>query len=167
MKLDELNRLGEADFTAALAKIYEHSPWVAARAAPARPFGSIDALAKAMAETVASATDAERHALVHAHPDLAGRLARAGDLAEASKAEQSALGLDHLSDEEFDRFDALNRAYRTRFAFPFIIAVGRQTRASVLAAFERRLTNDRTAEFETALAEIDAIARLRLHALLS
>jgi 2-oxo-4-hydroxy-4-carboxy-5-ureidoimidazoline decarboxylase len=167
MMLDEMNSLGEADFTALLAAIYEHSPWVAARVASLRPFTSIDALAEAMAATVATATDTERRTLVDAHPDLAGRLARAGDLAEASKAEQSALGLDRLSDEEFDRFDALNRAYRTRFGFPFIIAVGRQTRASVLAAFERRLTNDPATELATALTEIDAIARLRLRCLLS
>ena len=37
--------------------------------------------------------------------------------------------------------------------------------AEILDAFERRLQNDYDAEFETALAEIHKIARLRLDAM--
>jgi 2-oxo-4-hydroxy-4-carboxy-5-ureidoimidazoline decarboxylase len=166
MTIEDLNRAETSDFTAALCAIYEHSPWVAARAAPQRPFASVDALHAAMAHEVATATEAEKLALVRAHPDLAGRLARAGNLAPASASEQAGLGLDRLSDAEFDRFAGLNQAYRARFGFPFVIAVKRQTRASVLAAFEQRLHNDPATELHTALAEIDAIAGFRLHAML-
>ncbi len=165
--LAALNHATPQAFVATLGAIYEHSPWVAERALAHRPFATKDALAQAMAHAVAGATEAEQSALILAHPDLAGRLARAGALAAASATEQAGLGLDRLSDAEFTRFDQLNTAYRTRFGFPFIIAVKRHTRASVLAAFEARLSHDPATERATALREIDLIARLRLDALLA
>ena len=165
--LSELNDADEAAFVGVLGSIYEHSPWVAARAHAARPFTDITSLATAMASCVAAATHAEQDALINAHPDLAGRLARAGALAPSSAKEQAGLGLDRLPDAEFELFDALNTQYRARFGFPFIIAVKRHTRASVLAAFRARLTHDTETERQTALREIDLIARLRLDALLA
>jgi OHCU decarboxylase len=165
--LAALNDATPAAFVATLGTIYEHSPWVAQRSLTKRPFSDIAALATAMASIVAQATEAEQTALILAHPDLAGRLARAGALEAASAGEQAGLGLDRLSDAEFDRFDQLNTAYRTRFGFPFIIAVKRHTRASVLAAFEARLNHDHATERATALREIDLIARLRLDSLLA
>jgi len=41
-----------------------------------------------------------------------------------------------------------------------------KTKGEILAAFERRLRNDNSAEFVTALAEIDRIAALRLKEIL-
>jgi 2-oxo-4-hydroxy-4-carboxy-5-ureidoimidazoline decarboxylase len=73
--------------------------------------------------------------------------------------------LDRCSPEEFARFQALNHAYKEKFAFPFILAVAGKTRHDILAAFERRIENDRETEFRTALAEIDKIARIRLEAM--
>jgi 2-oxo-4-hydroxy-4-carboxy-5-ureidoimidazoline decarboxylase len=166
MTIEDLNRTDASGFTSALGAIYEHSPWVAARAAQQRPFATVDELHAAMVHAVATASDAEKLALVRAHPDLAGRLARAGNLAPVSASEQSALGLDRLSDAEFDTFAGFNGAYLARFGFPFVIAVKRQTRASVLAAFAQRLDNDPATELRTALAEIDVIARFRLDAML-
>jgi 2-oxo-4-hydroxy-4-carboxy-5-ureidoimidazoline decarboxylase len=166
LSISTLNGAPAAVFIATLGAVYEHSPWVAERSVALRPFSDIDALAAAMAANVAAASDAEKSALIAAHPDLAGRLARAGKLAAASAGEQAGLGLDRLSDEEFETFEALNTAYRARFGFPFIIAVKRHTRASVLQAFQARLGNDEATERATALREIDLIARLRLDALL-
>jgi 2-oxo-4-hydroxy-4-carboxy-5-ureidoimidazoline decarboxylase len=103
-------------------------------------------------------------AFVRGHPELGGKLARVGDLTQASRSEQGGLGLDRLNDEAFARFERLNAAYRERFGFPFIICVRRHTRASILAEFERRLPNDPAAELATALAEIGLITRLRLDA---
>jgi 2-oxo-4-hydroxy-4-carboxy-5-ureidoimidazoline decarboxylase len=165
MTIDDLNLASTADFTTAIGAIYEHSPWIAARAAMHRPFRCGAALQDAMRHAVTQASEAEQLALVRAHPDLAGRLARAGELAPASASEQAGLGLDRLSEDEFAKFDALNSAYTTRFGFPFVIAVKRHTRASVLEAFTRRLQNDAATELQTALEEIHAIAGFRLHAL--
>jgi len=167
MTLDDLNAADEAGFVAALGAIYEHSAWIAARAWALRPFGDIMALRQAMAEIVAEAGAEAQLTLVRAHPDLAGKLARAGTLAPASAEEQAGLGLDRLSDAEFDEFERLNTAYRALFGFPFVIAVKRQTRASVLAAFYARLGHTPAQQLQTALSEIDAIAGFRLDALLT
>jgi OHCU decarboxylase len=159
--LAELNALDQAGFVAALGWVFEGSPWVAERAWAARPFASRDALHAALVAVVQAARPEEQLALIRAHPDLGTRLGRA-DLSAASAAEQAGAGLDRLSEAEFARFQDLNARYRERFGFPFIIAVRRHTRASILAAFETRLQHDAATERATALAEIAEIARLRL-----
>jgi OHCU decarboxylase len=108
-------------------------------------------------------SDQARLALIHAHPDLAGRAAIAGVLTPESSREQASARLDRLTAEEYARFQQLNSAYRERFGFPFIICVREHTLASILEQFERRLNHDRAAEMTTALTEIGKIASLRLH----
>ncbi len=122
----------------------------------------MEALHAAMLDAVAAASVERRVQLIAAHPDLAGRLAREGRLTVASSREQAAAGLDRLTADERARFDRLNAAYRARFEFPFVICAREQTKASILAALEQRLGNDRETEIETALREIGKIARLRL-----
>lgn len=160
--LDALNAASPADFTAALGAIFEHAPWVAERVVAGRPFETVAALHDAMMAAVHAAAPQERLALIAGHPELGGKVARAGAMAEASRQEQGALGLDRLSDAEFARFETLNAAYAGRFGFPFIVAVARHTRDSILAQFERRLAHDRDTEIVATLAEIGHITRLRL-----
>jgi 2-oxo-4-hydroxy-4-carboxy-5-ureidoimidazoline decarboxylase len=162
MHLDALNAASEADFTAALGEIFEHSPWIAARVACARPFATVATLHEAMLAVLHAAAEDEKLALIRAHPELGGKVARAGAMAAASVQEQGALGLDRLSDAEFTRFEAMNAAYAARFGFPFIIAVRRHTRDSILAQFARRLGHDRETEIAAALTEIGHITRLRI-----
>jgi len=140
-----------------MTALFEHSPWVEARA-DARP-SSGDRHADLMA-VVHGASPEEQLALIRAHPELAGKAAVA--LTEASAAEQASAGLDRLTQAEYDRFHALNAAYRQKFGFPFIICVRLTDKAGILAAMERRLANDRDTEIATALDEIGEIVRLRL-----
>ncbi len=157
-------------FVARFGAIYEHSPWVAERAWDAGLSAGSDrvaGLAATMAAVVAAASEEEKLALISAHPDLAGRLALRGELGAHSAVEQASAGLDSLSAADFARFQNLNTAYRQRFGFPFVIAVRGLTPAAILAAFEKRLENDRAREIKTALAEIDKIARLRLKAMVA
>ena len=142
-----------------MSALFEHSPWVEARA-EARP-ATGDRLADLMA-VVRDATREEQLALIRAHPELAGKAALDGSLTEASAAEQASAGLDRLTQAEFDRFHALNAAYREKFGFPFIICVRLTDKAGILAAMERRLANDRDTEIAAALDEIGKIVRLRL-----
>jgi 2-oxo-4-hydroxy-4-carboxy-5-ureidoimidazoline decarboxylase len=101
-------------------------------------------------------------ALIEAHPDLAGRVAREGRLTPASAGEQASAGLDRLTPEEASRFARLNAAYRERFAFPFVICVRENTKASILDAIQQRVRNDRNVEIAAALHEIGKIAERRL-----
>jgi allantoate deiminase/N-carbamoyl-L-amino-acid hydrolase len=159
--LAELNAMPPARFVAALAGIFEHSPWVAERAAASRPFASRLALHQALCAVVRTAGDDEQLALIRAHPQLAVRAAR-GDLTAESTREQRGAGLDACSADEFERLRQLNAAYEERFGFPFILAVRGHDRGSVIAAFEARLRNDAAAERREALAQIERIALFRL-----
>lgn len=142
-----------------MSALFEHSPWVEARA-DAQP-SSGDRYADLMA-VVYAATPEEQLALIRAHPELAGKAAIDKTLTEASAAEQASAGLDRLTKMEFERFHALNTAYRAQFGFPFIICVRLTNKAGILAAMEARLSNTREAEIENALAEIGNIVKLRL-----
>lgn len=171
MKLDVLNTLPEADFIKILGDIFEHSPWVAAAVAGKRPFDSIAQLHQAMVQAVALAGEEKQLALIRAHPDLAGKAARAGTLTDASTGEQKTAGLDQLTADEFSRFHQLNSAYQQRFEFPFILAVrgfaGKaHDKYSILAAFETRLSHPRDQEIAEALRQIARIAELRLRDML-
>jgi 2-oxo-4-hydroxy-4-carboxy-5-ureidoimidazoline decarboxylase len=139
--------------------LFEHSPWVEARADAAPSSG--DRLADLMA-VVHDAMPGEQLALIRAHPELAGKAAIDRTLTDASAAEQASAGLDRLSPEEYARFHALNAAYRERFDFPFIICVRLTDKAGILAAMDRRLGHDRDTEIATAIAQIGEIVRLRL-----
>ena len=164
--LSRINSLDESTFTHTLGGIFEHAPWVASAAFVKRPFDSLDALHHTMCGVVADAPEARQLELIRAHPDLAGKAARAGDLTASSSREQAGAGLDRLSEAEYRRFHTLNDAYRARFGFPFILAVKGHTKASILEAFEERLEHSPDRERETALEEIYKIARFRLEALI-
>ncbi|MBP7567897.1 MAG: 2-oxo-4-hydroxy-4-carboxy-5-ureidoimidazoline decarboxylase [Burkholderiaceae bacterium] len=167
ISLQHLNSCPPEAFGSVLADIWEHAPWVARSVAGQRPFPDADALHGAMVAVVAALGEDERIAFYAGHPELAGDDARRGTMTAASVDEQGALGLEHLAAHEARRWDELNRAYRERFGFPFILCIRRHTRESALRAFEQRLRNDRAAELDNALAEIAAITRLRLDRLLA
>lgn len=155
----DLATLPDDAFVARFATLFEHSPWVVERAAKRRPFADLHA---GLMQVVADASEAERLALIRAHPELAGKAAIDRTLTAESTAEQASAGLDRLTPAEYDRFHVLNAAYRERFDMPFIICVRLTDKAGILAAIESRLANDRATEVDAAIAEIGKIVRLRL-----
>jgi 2-oxo-4-hydroxy-4-carboxy-5-ureidoimidazoline decarboxylase len=160
--LEALNALSVDDFTTAVGFAFEDSPGIARLAADRRPFATREALHAAMVDVVAAAGPERQVALIAAHPDLAGRVAREGRLNPASRNEQAGAGLDRLTSDETAHFERANARYRERFGFPFVICVREQDKASILAALAERSRHERAAEIATALAEIAKIARLRL-----
>lgn len=160
--LEHLNTCEPEAFCAAMADIWEHAPWVARGVVNQRPFADVESLHRAMVNVVAELDEAERVAFYAGHPELGGEDARRGTMTEASIAEQGTLALERLDAQEAERWNALNRAYRARFGFPFILCIRRHTRESALHAFQQRLTHERAAELSSALDEISAITRLRL-----
>jgi 2-oxo-4-hydroxy-4-carboxy-5-ureidoimidazoline decarboxylase len=108
-----------------------------------------------------------RLALIKAHPDLANKTQRAAGLTAESNAEQNSVGLDRLSDAEYEAFERVNNAYRSKFGFPYIVCVRRQTKDSILRDFERRLPNDAATEMQSSVEQICRIAALRLDQLVA
>jgi OHCU decarboxylase len=152
-------------FLSAFGDVFEHTPEIAAATFDAGLTAAADTakgLHTAMLAALRKFSADAKERLILAHPDLAGRLARAGKLTADSSKEQASAGLDQLTDEERDQFSSLNHAYKMRFDIPFIMAIKGRTKAEILAAFEERLDNDGMQEFGRALAEIEKIALLRL-----
>ena len=110
--------------------------------------------------------EASQLAVLRAHPDLAGKLAVAKKLTQASNDEQAAAGLDALTDQERNSFETLNQNYTRKHSFPFIIAVRENTKTGILKAFKKRLENNTEIEFETACKQVERIAKLRLQSML-
>ncbi|MGH6874889.1 MAG: 2-oxo-4-hydroxy-4-carboxy-5-ureidoimidazoline decarboxylase [Aestuariivirgaceae bacterium] len=160
--LTEINAMPPERFVRCFGDVAEHAAWVAEAAAKARPFASRSAMVEAFAEAVRDAEPELQLALLRAHPDLAGKAARAGAITADSRREQSRAGLDSLDPEEFARLTALNERYRKSFGFPFILAVKGATKQQILAAFESRIGNSPEAERATALSQVLRIIGFRL-----
>lgn len=158
----QLNEASREEFVRVVGPVFEHSPWIADAAWAKRPFASIDQLHRELCEVVHHADEAKQVALIQAHPDLVGKLAREGKLTRESTSEQASAGLDRLSAEEIAIFEASNAAYREKFGFPFVICARLNKKDAILAGFKTRLHHSREAEIKTALEEIGKIAKLRL-----
>ena len=157
------------EFVEQFGGIFEHSPWIAERAFDLELGPAHDCAAgvqNALCRMFRSASDEERLGVLKAHPDLAGKLASAGRLTAESTSEQASAGLDLLTEAERETFTQLNADYVEKHGFPFIIAVRDHDKASILAAFHRRIGNDRDTEFKEACFQVERIARHRLKDLL-
>ena len=163
MTIEQVNALPRDEFVAAVGWVFEHSPWVAERAWPSRPFATLAALHQSMVAQVNAATREEQLALLRAHPDLGAR----ARMTDASIAEQTGAGLDQLTPEEFARLQSLNTGYREKFSFPFLFAVKGSTKHDILRAMERRMDADPAQEFDEALRHVYRIAYFRLEDIIS
>lgn len=160
--ISEVNSWEQAAFTLVLGPIFEHSPWIAERTWPRRPFGNLEALHRSLCETVLASTAEEKLALIRAHPDLVGRVSLAGALTASSAEEQTSAGLDALTPEETRLFRDFNKAYRDKFGFPFVICARLNKKSAILDGFRARLDHTQPEEIKSALEEIGKIAYLRL-----
>ncbi len=167
ISLESLNTLPVEVFTDTLGAIFEHSSWVAQRAAVARPFASRLDLLDAMRTVVRDAPLQDQLSLIRAHPQLGARGRKRRELTEASSREQRRAGLDACSDAEFAELMRLNTEYVGKFDFPFILAVRGHDPASILAFMRTRLNNSLEEERHTALTQIGLIGGYRLADLVS
>lgn len=158
MTIDAVNELDREGFVSAFGGIYENSPWVAEQAFASGPFVSRDDLETKMRRVVASASEGEQLALIRKHPDLGTR----AKVSAGSANEQAGVGLDQLTEHEFDVISSLNESYWERFGFPFIYAVRGKNKHAIIQALAARMENDPKAEFWEALEQIHRIAQFRI-----
>ncbi len=168
LTLQQINAASVAEFTALLDGTYEHSPWIAERAAALRPFASLAALKRALVEVVRESGLDAQLGLIRAHPELAGKAMVARTLTAESTHEQGKAGLTDCTPEEFAQIQRLNADYNAKFGFPFILAVRGPRglgldKAQIIATFERRLRNHPDFELAEALRNIHRIAEIRLN----
>ena len=168
LTIEQLNAATPAEFVALLDGTYEHSPWIAERAAALRPFTSLAGLKHALVGVVRDAGTEPQLALIRAHPELAGKAMVSKTLTAESTNEQGRAGLTDCTPEEFARLQQLNADYNARFGFPFILAVRGPRglgldRHEIIATFARRLGNPVDFEREECLRNIHRIAEIRLN----
>jgi 2-oxo-4-hydroxy-4-carboxy--5-ureidoimidazoline (OHCU) decarboxylase len=184
ISIDQVNDLSRERFVEEFGPLFQGTRWVAEGAWDERPFGSLYDLRRAFLDAMFDAPPERQLELIRSYPDL-GRMAATdqtaadlgispeqyealytatvgGVLSPESIRDQSSAGLDRLSPQEYEEFDRLNKAYKEKFGFPFVMAVKGRMKEDILAAFEERLEHDPDEEFERALAEIERIALLRL-----
>jgi 2-oxo-4-hydroxy-4-carboxy-5-ureidoimidazoline decarboxylase len=159
--LDQLNAMPPEAFVAALDGVFEHAPWVSETSAAKRPFATVTALHEALIAAVRAAPANISTEFLRGHPALSPQALADPALTAASRTEQDGLGMTSLGDQ-LAGFEAASTAYESRFGFPFIICVRRQTPPFVLRSLERRLANTQEQERAAALTEIGHITRLRL-----
>jgi beta-ureidopropionase / N-carbamoyl-L-amino-acid hydrolase len=167
MTIEQLNAASPSEFVALLDGSYEHSPWIAERAASLRPFASLTHLKLALAQVVREAGREAQLALIRAHPELAGKAMVSKTLTAESTHEQGKAGLTDCTPDEFAKIQQLNADYNAKFGFPFILAVRgpRGTglrKGEIIATFERRLEHPVDYELAECLRNIHRIVELRL-----
>ena len=147
-----------------LGSVYEHSSWVPERliSFDIKIIKNSDELFIKMKSIVECASDKEKLKLLCAHPELGNKLQKLNNLTDFSKLEQKSAGLDQCSDEEFETLTRLNKEYRAKFNFPFIIAVKGLTKANIIDEMKKRVKNSYNQEFNTALKEVHKIAKIRI-----
>jgi 2-oxo-4-hydroxy-4-carboxy-5-ureidoimidazoline decarboxylase len=165
--LAAINAMNRDAFIAVLGPAFENAPWVAAGAWSGRPFANVAALHAAMLDVVRKAPDERQLAFLRGHPELAGREAQSGTMTTESVGEQRSAGLNALTAAERDELQGLNRAYRERHGFPFIIAVRANTRQQIFDAIRARIAQPTESERRAALEQIGLITRGRIDALVS
>jgi beta-ureidopropionase / N-carbamoyl-L-amino-acid hydrolase len=166
--LQHLNTLDQAEFTALLGGIYEHSPWITEQAWSSRPFLSLAQLKRALVQVVRDSPASQQLDLIRAHPELAGLAMVAKAMTAESTSEQNGAGLSHCTPQEFALIRQLNDDYRSKFGWPFILAVRGPrglglSRSNIIATLQRRLRHAAAFEKAECLRQIHRIAELRLN----
>ena len=167
LSLERLNAAPRGEFVAMLDGICEPAPWIVERAAARRPFRSLAQLKRALAEVVREAGREAQLALLRAQPELTADAGARAALPTGSVRVPRECSLAGCTPEESAKLQRLNAEYRTRFGFPFVLAL-RGPRglglghAQVFSTFERRLAGHPELEFAECLRNVHRIVELRI-----
>ena len=147
-----------------LKGIYEHSAWVPEKLLSENisEIKTKEELELMMKKIVDNSTETEKLNLIKAHPELGKKLQKKEKLTKFSKEEQNSAGLNQCTNEEFEILTNLNNTYRSKFEFPFILAVKGLNKNQIIDNMKKRVNNCKSVEFETAINEIHKIAQLRI-----
>ena len=158
-------KISGEEFVNLLKSIYEHSPWVSERLLLKEgiEIKTKRELHTQMKQIVDGASKIEKLNLIRVHPELGNKLQKIKKLTKFSQEEQKSVGLDQCTEEEFKILTNLNKEYRSKFEFPFIIAVKGLSKNYIIENMKERVKNNQEEEFQTAISEIHKIAKLRIN----
>ena len=156
--INKVNNLSKSDFISIFGNVFEKTEWIAAQAYALKPFSNFDELFSKMMEIFENSEKENHLEILNAHPDLVIEK----KLTDDSKKEQNSANLNQCSEEEFKEFKELNKRYKKKFGFPFIIAVKGKNRQEILVNFRKRIINTIDLELEEAKQQVKKIATFRL-----
>jgi len=158
IRLDQVNTMTYEEFDKTFAGLFQDVPWAVQRAYDQRPFNDTEDLRSAFHEVMFSASTTEQEALLKSYPDLGTSHVSQAE----SVKDQSALGLHQMHDEDYADFDELNRTYREKFGFPYVVSVrSAENRSDLLESGRERLQHSPSRERATALIEVAQIINHR------
>ena len=160
--IDRINKLSQSEFLSIFGNIFEHSEWIAMETYYLKPFNNFDDLCFKMINIFNSASEKEQLKIICAHPDLANKAKIGKHLTSESRKEQVSANLYQCSKEEYEQFKKLNKSYKKKFCFPFILSVKNKDKIEILNNFKQRITNKTDDEFKEAIKQVKKIANLRL-----
>ncbi|MBK9177516.1 MAG: 2-oxo-4-hydroxy-4-carboxy-5-ureidoimidazoline decarboxylase [Flavobacteriales bacterium] len=167
MTLDQLNRLSEADATAAFAQCCAAQRWVE-RMVIGRPFESLAEMTE-ISDTIWEECDVDDYLeAFQGHPRIGDveSLAKkyANTKAWAGGEQKGVQGADRAV---LERLAKGNADYEEKFGHIFIVCATGKSAAEMLALLEARMPNDPKTEVMIAAAEQNKITRIRLKKLLA
>jgi len=120
-----------------------------------------------MVSVVTKSNKRDQLRLLCNHPDLAQRISNKKKLTEESTREQGQAGLNNCTITELEELRSLNKTYKKKFGFPFILAVKDRNVNEIIALFRIRIKHTAEEEFNESLKQVYKIAFLRLEELFS
>ena len=160
--INKINKLSQSEFIKVFANIFENSIWIAEELYKQKPFINFEELSLKMLDIFENASKKKQLIILNTHPNLADKT-KISSLTLDSRREQTNVGLDQCTDEEFKEFKNLNEKYKKKFGFPFIYAVKNKSKNEILSNFRQRVSYDISVEFVEAKKQVKKIATLRLN----
>ena len=161
--IEEVNQLSENDFISTFGNVFEKTNWIANKAFNSKPYKSFDEFISTLIKIYENSSKEDCLKIFNAHPELAVEK----KLTKDSHKEQRGANLNRCNDEEFNEFKNLNIAYKSKFGFPFIIAVKGKNKNEILNNFRKRIKNEINLEFNEAKEQVKKIATFRLNEIIN
>ena len=160
--INKINKLSQSEFIKIFGNIFEKARWIAKKLYDQKPFNDFQDLSLKMLGIFEATTKKNQLKILNAHPDLADKV-KIASLTLNSQKEQINAGLNQCSEDEFNEFKNLNKSYRQKYGFPFVIAVKGKNKIEILSEFRKRILNSVDEEFNEAIIQVGKIANLRLN----
>ena len=160
--INKINELNKSEFLSIFGNIFEKTEWIAKKVFELKPFKNSEDCFLKFTEIYESSNKKKILKILNAHPDLAVEK----KLTKDSANEQLGANLNECSEEEFLEFSRLNKEYKNKFNFPFIIAVKGKNKDEILENFRIRIKNNYEEEFQEAKKQVTKIALFRLNEIL-
>ena len=160
--IDKINELNRSEFISTFGNIFEKTDWIANKTFEQKPFKDILDFVSKFTTIYEKSSHEKILEILNSHPDLVVEI----KLTKESQKEQDSANLNQCSEEEILEFTKLNKDYKIKFNFPFIIAVKGKNKNEILNIFKKRINNSTEQEFKEAKIQVKKIAIVRLDQIL-